>query len=100
MALRGPLESGDLDSLRVYFSSEDVGAWKDFNSAGYLLANAFRTTSNTAPDNLPSVKVSQPFVVLCVATRSHFPPNLFSQYVIQKWKGIVLTKHNSHVQLW
>lgn len=57
LGLRGPLESGDVDPLRAYFSSEDVGGWKDFSSAGYLLANAFRTSSSTPPDNLPSVKV-------------------------------------------
>ena len=57
MSLREPLESGDLDPLRSYFTSEDVGAWKDFSAAGYLLANAFRTSSSTPPDNLPSIKV-------------------------------------------
>jgi hypothetical protein len=33
-----------------------VGAWKDFSAAGYLLANAFRRSSATPPDSLPSVQ--------------------------------------------
>jgi len=33
-----------------------VGAWNDFSSAGYLLANAFRTNSSRSPDKLPAVK--------------------------------------------
>lgn len=33
-----------------------VGAWKDFSTAGYLLANAFRRSSSTPPDSLPSVQ--------------------------------------------
>lgn len=36
--------------------SEEVGSWKDFSAAGYLLANAFRRNSTTPPDSLPSVK--------------------------------------------
>jgi hypothetical protein len=52
------LENGDIDSVRSFFTSEELGNWKDFSTAGYLLANAFRRSSNTPPDNLPSVKVS------------------------------------------
>ena len=63
MSLRGPLVSGNLDPLRSFFTSEDVGAWKDFSAAGFLLANAFRTSSSTAPDNLPSVRVWKAFAV-------------------------------------
>lgn len=51
------LESGNIDSVRNFFSSEEVGSWKDFSASGYLLANAFRRSSSTAPDALPSVKV-------------------------------------------
>jgi hypothetical protein len=58
LAIRPKMESGDIDSVRAFFSSEDVGSWKDFSAAGYLLANAFRRTSQQAPDTLPSVKVS------------------------------------------
>eukprot|EP00814_Leptocylindrus_danicus_P014113 CAMPEP_0116008970 /NCGR_PEP_ID=MMETSP0321-20121206/3168_1 /TAXON_ID=163516 /ORGANISM="Leptocylindrus danicus var. danicus, Strain B650" /LENGTH=203 /DNA_ID=CAMNT_0003477871 /DNA_START=51 /DNA_END=662 /DNA_ORIENTATION=+ len=41
-----------------YFTPENngEGSWSDFQSAGYLLANAFRRSSSTAPDALPSVK--------------------------------------------
>jgi hypothetical protein len=57
VGLKDALEKNDIDSVRAYFSSEDEGAWKDFTSAGYLLANAFRSNSSAAPDTLPSVKV-------------------------------------------
>lgn len=56
-SLAEPLESENIDALRLFFTSEDTGSWKDFSSAGYLLANAFRRTSSAAPDSLPSVKV-------------------------------------------
>lgn len=59
MAIRAQLESGDIDSIRKFFTSEDVGSWKDLSTAGYLLANAFRRSSNTPPESLPSVKVSK-----------------------------------------
>mmetsp|Transcript_25502 Transcript_25502/g.58833 ORF Transcript_25502/g.58833 Transcript_25502/m.58833 type:complete len:102 (-) Transcript_25502:49-354(-) len=39
---------------RFFFAKE--GAWEDVASAGYLLSNAFRRSSSTAPDNLPSVQ--------------------------------------------
>mmetsp|Transcript_4399 Transcript_4399/g.5773 ORF Transcript_4399/g.5773 Transcript_4399/m.5773 type:complete len:215 (-) Transcript_4399:310-954(-) len=61
LALKGFLEAGDVSGLRDYFSNEDVGAWKDLTSAGYLLANAFRRSSSTAPDSLPSVKAWKKF---------------------------------------
>ena len=54
--LGSAIDSGNLDALRNFFATEDVGGWKDFSSAGYLLANAFRRSSSTAPDSLPSVK--------------------------------------------
>ena len=56
-SLAEPLESENIDALRLFFTSEAAGSWKDFSSAGYLLANAFRRTSSAAPDSLPSVKV-------------------------------------------
>jgi hypothetical protein len=56
-SLTNPLDSGDIEALRAFFTSEDVGSWKDFSSAGYLLANAFRRNSSAAPDSLPAVKV-------------------------------------------
>jgi len=50
------LEKGDIDAVRAFFSSEDEGTWKDFSTAAYLLANAFRRNSTASPDSLPSVK--------------------------------------------
>ena len=58
LSLQKPLESGSIDEVKSYFSSEEVGAWADGSAAGYLLANAFRRNSSAAPDTLPSVKVS------------------------------------------
>lgn len=57
LGIKPLLESGDVDALRNYFGNEDMGGWKDFTAAGYLLANAFRRSSTTPPDSLPSVKV-------------------------------------------
>jgi hypothetical protein len=57
LALQPALEAGDNAAVRPYFTGEDTGTWKDITSAGYLLANAFRRSSNQAPDSLPSVKV-------------------------------------------
>ena len=57
LALKAPLEQGDIGKLREYFTSEETGAWKDLTTAGYLLANAFRRNSTASPDSLPSVKV-------------------------------------------
>ena len=57
LALGPALEAGNIDVLRAYFTTEDMGGWKDLTAAGYLLANAFRRNSSAAPDSLPSVKV-------------------------------------------
>ena len=51
------LKNGDSKVAKEYFSSEDDGSWKDLTAAGYLLSNAFRRSSSTAPDSLPAVKV-------------------------------------------
>ena len=51
------LKKGDSKVAKAYFSSEDDGSWKDLTSAGYLLSNAFRRSSSTAPDKLPAVQV-------------------------------------------
>eukprot|EP00591_Stephanopyxis_turris_P009441 CAMPEP_0195518220 /NCGR_PEP_ID=MMETSP0794_2-20130614/12597_1 /TAXON_ID=515487 /ORGANISM="Stephanopyxis turris, Strain CCMP 815" /LENGTH=251 /DNA_ID=CAMNT_0040647153 /DNA_START=94 /DNA_END=849 /DNA_ORIENTATION=+ len=56
LALSSSLESGDLGPTKVFLSSEEVGYWSDLGSAGYLLANAFRTSSSKPPDTLPSVQ--------------------------------------------
>jgi len=55
-ALGESLSSGSIDETKAYFASEEVGGWKDASAAGYLLANAFRRSSTTPPDSLPSVK--------------------------------------------
>ena len=44
------------DPAKIKAWYEDEDGWKDFSSAGYLLANAFRRSSSTAPDKLPSVQ--------------------------------------------
>ena len=57
LVVEGTLESGSVAEAKEYFSGDAVGEWKDFAAAGYLLSNAFRRSSSTAPDSLPSVKV-------------------------------------------
>jgi len=44
------LAEGNSKPAKAYFSSEDGGSWKDLTAAGYLLSNAFRRNSTTAPD--------------------------------------------------
>jgi len=56
LALSSSLDTGSVDGVQAFFLTEDVGGWKDASAAGYLLANAFRRSSSTPPDNLPSVK--------------------------------------------
>lgn len=60
--LESSLESGSLDEIKEFFASEEKGYWKDSSAAGYLLANAFRRSSSTPPDSLPSVKKWKAFV--------------------------------------
>lgn len=55
------LKNGDSKVAKAYFSSEDDGSWKDLTAAGYLLSNAFRRSSSTAPDKLPAVKKYKAF---------------------------------------
>mmetsp|Transcript_32744 Transcript_32744/g.69127 ORF Transcript_32744/g.69127 Transcript_32744/m.69127 type:complete len:220 (-) Transcript_32744:204-863(-) len=50
------LDARDLGQVNAYFESSEEGGWEDLSAAGYLLANAFRTSSTKAPDALPSVK--------------------------------------------
>jgi hypothetical protein len=57
-ALKKQLESGSLDGVASFFSTEEAGGWKDGSAAAFLLANAFRINSTAGPDSLPSVKVS------------------------------------------
>lgn len=57
LATGSSLEKGDIDAVRAFFTNEETGTWKDFSTAGYLLANAFRRNSTAAPDSLPAVKV-------------------------------------------
>ena len=46
---------GDVDKLNVFFDTADVGGWEDFSAAGYLLSNAFRTSSTKPPGKSASV---------------------------------------------
>ena len=61
LALSGPLEGGSIAEAKAFLSSKEEGGWEDFKSAGYLLSNAFRRNSTTAPDSLPSVKAWKAF---------------------------------------
>jgi hypothetical protein len=61
---RGLLAAGDslkvggsTTTAKAYFSTEGPGGYKDLTAAGYPLSNAFRRSSETAPDKLTSVKV-------------------------------------------
>ncbi len=56
VALSSSLGSGSLEETNSFFAGEEEGSWKDTATAGYLLANAFRKSSATPPDNLPAVK--------------------------------------------
>jgi len=55
------LKKGDSTVAKEYFLSEADGSWKDLTAAGYLLSNAFRRSSSTAPDSLPAVKKYKAF---------------------------------------
>lgn len=56
LALSTSLESGSLEETKAFFTIKEQGGWDDASSAGYLLSNAFRRSSTTPPDSLPSVK--------------------------------------------
>lgn len=56
LALSNSLEAGSLDETKAFFVTQDEGGWFDSSKAGYLLSNAFRRSSSTPPDSLPSVK--------------------------------------------
>lgn len=55
------LKNGDSTVAKEFFSSDADGSWKDLTAAGYLLSNAFRRSSSTAPDSLPAVKKYKAF---------------------------------------
>ena len=61
LALSEPLEGGSIAEAKAFLSNEEAGGWGDLKSAGYLLSNAFRRTSTTPPDSLPSVKAWKAF---------------------------------------
>jgi hypothetical protein len=88
VGLKNALEQNDIDAVRAYFSSEEVGAWKDFTAAGYLLANAFRTNSSAAPDALPSVKVRS--LVLSLESVLNFSNSVLYIYEITPRNGKLL----------
>ncbi|KAL3811245.1 hypothetical protein ACHAXA_003914 [Cyclostephanos tholiformis] len=50
------LDARDLGEVNAFLASSEEGGWEDLSAAGYLLSNAFRTSSTKAPDALPSVK--------------------------------------------
>jgi len=58
LSLGSSIELGDTSSAKLFFTVDNtvVGGWADTAGAGYLLSNAFRRSSSTAPDSLPSVK--------------------------------------------
>lgn len=63
------LDARNVGAVEAFFTSPDEGGWEDLSAAGYLLANAFRTSSTKAPDSLPSVKVcSLCLVVSCIVS--------------------------------
>jgi hypothetical protein len=76
LSIQTALKNSDIPTLRTYFNSEDVGSWIDLTAAGYLLANAFRTTSNKAPDALPSVKVG--YTSVCCVDLLNQPSHVIS----------------------
>ena len=67
------LKAGDSKVAKEYFSNEADGGWKDLTAAGYLLSNAFRRSSSTAPDSLPAVKV-------CIGQTMELKLLFFSKY--------------------
>jgi hypothetical protein len=96
-ALRPLVEAGNVDGIRSYFASEDVGSWKDLSTAGYLLANAFRRNSSAAPDSLPSVQVRAcvwRFEVLC------FVLFLTGYGSFSRWSSFTLTLTFDFVTPW
>ncbi len=79
------LDARDLSQMELFFSSSEEGGWEDLSAAGYLLANAFRTSSTKAPDSLPSVKVCGFIVMLDLGllvsirlSSPHFFPSILS----------------------
>lgn len=68
LSLSSSLENGDLDQTTSFFADISEGGWNDLSTAGYLLANAFRRSSNTPPDSLPSVKKWKSFQASVDAT--------------------------------
>jgi len=61
ISLESSLSKGSVAEAAVFFDGNGKGTWKDTKAAGYLLANAFRRSSSTAPDKLPSVKAWKKF---------------------------------------
>ena len=61
LALSASLEAGSTSEAAAFLASDAEGGWGDLKSAGYLLSNAFRRSSTTPPDSLPSVKAWKAF---------------------------------------
>ena len=63
LSLSGAMAEGKISAAtKDFFSLDTEGSWKDLAAAGYLLSNAFRTSSGTPPDRLPSVKKWKAFM--------------------------------------
>lgn len=85
LALGPTLEGGSIEETKAYFADEKVGTWKDVSTAGYLLANAFRRSSNTAPESLPSVKVRDLLLQASAIHQLTFPWCRNGKHSPEKW---------------
>ena len=61
LGLKEGVSNGKLLKNAFFEGGKDSAA-EDFLAAAYLLANAFRTNSTTAPDSLPTVKKLKAFM--------------------------------------
>jgi hypothetical protein len=61
LALSAPLEGGSIAEAKAFLANDEEGGWGDLKAAGYLLSNAFRTSSTKPPDSLPSVQAWKAF---------------------------------------
>ena len=63
-------------SLTSFFgkSKKEDSPWSNFSAAGYLLANAFRTSSSTPPDRLPAVKKYKAFASIAESLQKSNDP--------------------------
>jgi len=95
LKLSSSFDSGDIETVKDFFVTEEDGGWKDSSAAGYLLSNAFRRSSSTPPDKLPAVQVSTSVVntffyftgsFLLICLKPLLAPQRFPT-VNKKWKA-------------